>query len=1691
MSKTGNLLPRNDLAWREKLERPGAVLFLVLFTGFLTSPLSALVISEIHYNPFGIDDVLEFIEITNDAGTPEDLSGYAFVEGVFFTFPRGTILHGDSVIVVCANVDAVHAVYNIDNAIGNFSGQLDNGGESITLVNHVGVVVEEVSYRDEGKWPVGSDGTGHTLVIRNRYHDSNEPESWTQSPELGGSPGQPNFTEDGQPDSNETAIVDIGDNWRYRKGTQPFSDPPTAWRDDDIDGGFDDSDWLVGPSGFGMGDDDDTTLLDDMEDNYTALAIRTTFTLTADQLDGLGTFFFEINFDDGFCAFLNGTELASANCPEEIVWNEVATRPREATEELFFSINSGLLREGDNLLAIIGFNRAIGSNDFTLLPRLVERRPIDEGETSRSDLRVVFNELSRASGGEDGWVELYNGRSISLDLSGFRVTDGSASEFVLPPDSSIARHGFLVLSESDTSLNLSTDQVRLFLFDPDDFVVAAEVFDQQPPVELGVTEFAEARFPDGGRAGWITEVLTRGTENVVPRITDVVINEIYYHPPEERAGEFLEFYNRGNEAVDMSGFQLTKGIGFTFPSGTMLASGNYLVLAQEPEVLDEHYNIEDGFAGALGPYEGELANGGENVRLVDQLGNLVDEVRYYDGGRWSGWADGGGASLELIDPAQDNDIAAAWGASDESDKSEWEELSFVVPEYAPGKVSELHLLLPQRGVCHIDDVSITAPGFETRAIVDEGDNWKFMKGTRAFSTPALAWVEDNFDDGGWLEGPSGFGISDDDDNTVLDDMQFNYTSVAIRKTFEIAQEDLDAPGQVLFGIDYDDGFCAFLNGVELAREGCPENVTWDATATSSNEAGEEEFFPIPTERLRVGQNLLAIVGYNRAVNGLDFSLIPRVVQRVRAGRSDNHIPNPDFEVNTQPWRIEGTHGHSQRITTDSHSGNACLELIATAKGDDRCNRIETDTSPNLTELQYDVSLWARWLRGSSLIIVHGAFAPGPFNPIWEVNLSSNSLSERLRLTVPWNLGTPGAENSQRARLRQTTGSDNLGPVIADVRHRPFSPVEGELTRLSARVSDSDDVASVQVFFKENRAAQFGSRELFDDGSHGDGDDGDGVYGGELPGFALNTKVTFFIEAVDTLGVTGRFPVEAPGKTCVFMVEGPVAERIQIVLDDEATAELNSRHLHSNDLVDGTFIFQDDDAYYNIGMRYRGSPWGRPSRQSIRIAFSKDQRFHRGYKDINISNRDRNDGVGQFLARRNSTPEATVPAAEYHYVRTRFNGDSWGAPGVFQTYDRDLIEQWYGPESAKGGVCLKGDGRKRFNDQCTLDGWDEATLIHIGERTEDYRFYWRHAMHQTRDNWQPFMTLTEVVDPRISSDEEFEEQLDTILDVEQFLRVLGTRIMVADVDGLFITNGHNGYMYWDPIDGRFSYLPFDMGLTFGSTTPNLFAVRDARVRRILDHPESQRTYFRVIDEYINGYGSEEIAGPYLDALQSSPASLGAGMKNNLRASSSFIRGQLSGVTEVAFRILTNGGNNFVTPTTNVALEGEASVRVASLLLSINGAEPRAIEAKWSGATRKPIKWEASLGLLSGNNDLEIFGITGDNSVLDTASISITSSAGPPAPFIRGDCDQSGVFDFTDALVHLEFLFLGLHEEVVTCLDACDSDDSGEADFTDAIHSLKVLFLGQGVILAPGSTVCGLDPTEGGNDVVGCTFHGACP
>ena len=75
-----------------------------------------------------------------------------------------------------------------------------------------------------------------------------------------------------------------------------------------------------------------------------------------------------------------------------------------------------------------------------------------------------------------------------------------------------------------------------------------------------------------------------GLETLRAAPTDVVINEILYHPdPDNSGSEFVELFNRGDTAVNLGGWSLTQAISFSFAAGTTLESGAYLAVARSPE----------------------------------------------------------------------------------------------------------------------------------------------------------------------------------------------------------------------------------------------------------------------------------------------------------------------------------------------------------------------------------------------------------------------------------------------------------------------------------------------------------------------------------------------------------------------------------------------------------------------------------------------------------------------------------------------------------------------------------------------------------------------------------------------------------------------------------------------------------------------------------------------------------------------------------------------------------------------------------------------------------------------------------------------------------------------------------------------------------------------------------------------------
>lgn len=161
-------------------------------------------------------------------------------------------------------------------------------------------------------------------------------------------------------------------------------------------------------------------------------------------------------------------------------------------------------------------------------------------------------------------------------------------------------------------------------------------------------------------------------------------------------------------------------------------------------------------------------------------------------------------------------------------------------------------------------------------VVRNGDSTRYLIPQSAVSNE---WVNKNFDDSGWSDGTFGLGYGDGDDATVVDN---GTLSVFSRTTFTI--DDISSVQGLMFHVSFDDGYVAYLNGVEISRS----NMTGTAPISynaSASDLVEEAALIIGAELTGIdiedfkdelvdGENVLAIQVHNISTGSSDLSLIP-------------------------------------------------------------------------------------------------------------------------------------------------------------------------------------------------------------------------------------------------------------------------------------------------------------------------------------------------------------------------------------------------------------------------------------------------------------------------------------------------------------------------------------------------------------------------------------------------------------------------------------------------------------------------------------------------------------------------------------------------------------------------------------------------------------------------------------------------
>lgn len=160
-------------------------------------------------------------------------------------------------------------------------------------------------------------------------------------------------------------------------------------------------------------------------------------------------------------------------------------------------------------------------------------------------------------------------------------------------------------------------------------------------------------------------------------------------------------------------------------------------------------------------------------------------------------------------------------------------------------------------------------------IVMSNDIWRYFLGN---IEPPSSWASTGFDDSAWHSGKGGIGYGDNDDSTVISPVG----SVYMRIRFNVT--DINLISALILFVDFDDGFVAYINDQEIAREniGTPGTrprhdeyailTTYEARMPTG---GLPASFFITREKLlsclRQGENVLALQVHNCNATSSDLS----------------------------------------------------------------------------------------------------------------------------------------------------------------------------------------------------------------------------------------------------------------------------------------------------------------------------------------------------------------------------------------------------------------------------------------------------------------------------------------------------------------------------------------------------------------------------------------------------------------------------------------------------------------------------------------------------------------------------------------------------------------------------------------------------------------------------------------------------
>ncbi len=313
---------------------------------------------------------------------------------------------------------------------------------------------------------------------------------------------------------------------------------------------------------------------------------------------------------------------------------------------------------------------------------------------------VISEAMAHTDVYPNDWIELHNTTASPIDISGWYLSDNDSNiaKYEFQPGTIIDGNGYLVVSE-DVNFGASASDpgkhISFALSENGETVCLTSALDAngiltgyRQQEDFGASEngvsFGRYYKSSTNNFNFVAmDYNTPGQANAEPKVGPIVINEIMYNPDWPDGGsyendqyEYIKLYNNSSGPVTLYDYaqgepwKFTDGIDYTFPASpneVTIAAGESILVVKNLAAFFWRYPTVPS-SKVFGPYGGNLSNGGEKLQLGmpgEEVAGVryyirVDRVDYSDGSHpqdcpggvdlWPTEADGGGSSLDRIDP---------------------------------------------------------------------------------------------------------------------------------------------------------------------------------------------------------------------------------------------------------------------------------------------------------------------------------------------------------------------------------------------------------------------------------------------------------------------------------------------------------------------------------------------------------------------------------------------------------------------------------------------------------------------------------------------------------------------------------------------------------------------------------------------------------------------------------------------------------------------------------------------------------------------------------------------------------------------------------------------------------------------------------------------------------------------------------